>query len=80
MDFYIVELNDYLENMKINERMVVMNDSFEEYYETGCIYFALFIFSTIIGVIACTMNESRKEYILIEDKGKSARLAVMNKV
>ena len=71
MDFYIIELNDSLENL-------IFNDSFEEYYETGCIYIILFIFSTIIGVVACTMSEPKKEYILIKEK--DTKLGVMNKV
>jgi hypothetical protein len=71
MEFYINNIEDYIINDQLYNELSKMSYLLEKSYVNECIYFGLFMFSTIMGVLICTLKEKQKEYIYIQQNENS---------
>jgi hypothetical protein len=66
MEFYISDIEDYIRNNEMSNEIMRMSYLLEKSYANECMYFGLFIFSTIIGIFICTLKDNKKEYVYIQ--------------
>ena len=74
MEFYISDIQDYINNVKLSRDLETVSELLEESYYNECFYFGLFVMSTVIGLLICTFKEPKKEYILINQEDSKSIL------
>lgn len=58
MDFYISDIVNYMENIKLNNDVNKMTYLLDKSHKSETLYFGLFIFSTCAGILLCTLKEN----------------------
>jgi hypothetical protein len=59
MEFYISDIKDYMQNVKLNNEINRMTYLLNKSHSNESLYFGLFIISTCIGIFICILKEKR---------------------
>lgn len=61
MEFYISDIQDYIQNVKLNNEINRMTYLLDKTHSNESLYFGLFIISTCIGILICILKEKRHD-------------------
>ena len=61
MEFYISDIQDYMQNVKLNNEINRMTYLLDKTHSNESLYFGLFIISTCIGILICILKEKRHD-------------------
>ena len=63
MEFYISDIQDYIQNVKLNNEINRMTYLLNKSHSNESFYFGLFIISTCISIFICILKEKRHDIL-----------------